>query len=205
MKIKCLKKVFVFLSVVLLLLGTPYGVSFILKENAPVFIKYLEKQGLSLTYREAKPVFSFMDIALCLKEVNIIILNQKLNLGDLTIKAPIYNPYQQMIIATGEGKNALSFEAFHKKGVVDIFSSNLNLGVLETNVTGFLNFNDKTLELKGKANGLLSFLTEYISDEMMLVLSFVLRDFEQKITLDTKNNKLRFNGIPLVPINQLLK
>ena len=205
MKRNALKTILTSVCVLSLIMCVPFFISIVLKGYIPNYINQLEKKGIYFSYTEIQTPFKFFGLGFRFKEANVYILNQKLDLGTVTIDTLIFNPYRQEIITTGTGKNALSLKSTHDNGLIEVKESALNLNGLSGNLTGWIDIHKKDFKLTGRADGVLSFISRFVPDEIAFMLSFVLKERQQKVVLDVKKEKIRFNGFELMPLRNLIK
>ena len=205
MKKNGLKTIIASVCVLSLIICVPFVISLVLKGYLPNYIQQLEKQGMYFSYKEIQTPFKFFGLSFRFKEANIHLLNQKLDLGDVTINTLIFNPYKQQVITTGTGKNALTLNGVHQNGLVDIETGILNLNGLSADLTGWIDVQKKDFKLTGRADGVLSFIAQFVPEKVAFMLSFVIKDYQQKVQLDVKNEKIRFNGFEIMPMHYLIK
>ena len=205
MKRNGLKTIIASVCVLSLIICVPFVISLVLKGYLPKYIQQFEKQGLYFAYKEIQTPFKLFGLSFRFKEASVNLLNQKLDLGDVTINTLIFNPYEQEIITTGTGKNALTLNGVHQNGLVDIEKGILNLNGLSSDLTGWIDVKQKDFDLEGRADGVLSFIAQFVPEEVAFMLSFVLKDEQQKVQLDVKNEKIRFNGFEIMPMHYLIK
>ena len=205
MKRNGLKTIIASVCVLSLIICVPFVISLVLKGYLPKYIQQFEKQGLYFAYKEIQTPFKLFGLSFRFKEATVHLLNQKLDLGDVTVNTLIFNPYEQEIITTGTGKNALTLNGVHQNGLVDIETGILNLNGLSADLTGWIDVKQKDFDLEGRADGVLSFIRQFVPEEVAFMLSFVLKDDQQKVKLDVKKEKIRFNGFEIMPMHYLIK
>lgn len=201
MKINPFKIAIISVITLFFILLLPYVISLTMVKNIPQYLKHFEKQGVFLSYDEVQSPFSFMGMRFRLKNVNAHLFNQKIKLGDVQIDMSVFNFKRQTIMTTGGEGDSLLFECVQDDGFFIVDRAVLSFDVMDAQLDGFVDTKNKEFKLEGRANGLLKIAKKYISKEMIFLLSFVLSDYQQKITLDTKDNKIRINEIKVMDKN----
>lgn len=199
---RCLKKS-LFFSVIILMcicLITPYLIGQWMLKKVPEYLSITKQYGINLTYQNATAPFCFLCVKLVANKTEAYLLNQTIDLGNVTIQMPIWD-WRLFYFDSSpidRKQNYLKATGYFKKGNIQVSSMQTRWDNLETNLAGYINLNNKVLSLKGQASNLLDFINPYVPKAVSVFLPLVIKNTAQDIEIDTYQQYLRVNKIPIL-------
>lgn len=199
---RCLKKI-LFFSVIILMcicLIMPYLIGQWMLKKVPEYLSITKQYGINLAYQNATAPFCFLCVKLVANKTEAYLLNQSIDLGNVTIQMPIWDwrLFYFDFSPIDRKQNYLKATGCFKKGNIQVSSMQTRWDNLETNLAGYINLNNKVLSLKGQASNLLDFINPYVPKAVSVFLPLVIKNTAQDIEIDTYQQYLRVNKVPIL-------
>lgn len=184
----------------------PYLIGQWALKKVPQYLNMTKQYGISLFYQDIKAPFCFLCVKVVANNSKVIVFNQSVDLGKVEIKMPIWDwrLFQFEVQANEKLDFYLSLSGTLKNGVIKVSDAHFMWDKLKANLSGQINLNDKDIALKGQASNLLNFINPYVPQAVSILLPLVVKNTAQEIEIDTHNQYIRVNKIPLLNLEKTL-
>ena len=198
--IKKILMIFVVIIFTICLVG-PYLVGQYMLKSMPEKLKNIGYYGLQLNEESLKSPFCFLTICFETEKATATVLNQTVHLGLVEAKIPVYD-FKSIYFKTTPEKevNYLTLSGKYKNQKIDVISAELSFNGLEAALNGQIDFVSKNILLKGNAINLKSFVAQFVPEQLKGFLFLLFQDSSMPVELDAKNQFLRINKIPFLPL-----
>ncbi len=184
----------------------PYLIGQWALKKIPQHLNMTKQYGISLFYQDMKAPFCFLCVKVVANNAKATVFNQSIDLGKVEIKMPIWDwhLFQFEAQANEQLDYYLSLSGALKNGEINVLDAHFMWDKLKATLSGRMNLNHKEIALKGQASNLLDFINPYVPKAVSMLLPLVIKNTSQEIEIDTYNQYLRVNKIPLLNLEKTL-
>ncbi len=198
-----IKKILIVFGVIVftICLVGPYLAGQYMLKSMPEKLKNIGYYGLYLNEESLKSPFCLLTICFETEKAMLTVLNQTVHLGRVEAKIPIYD-FKSIYLKTTPEKesNYLTLSGKYKNQKVDVISAEFSFNGLEATLNGEIDFATKNIFLKGNAINLKSFVAQFVPKQLKGFLFLLFQDSSMPVELDAKDQFLRINKIPFLPL-----
>ena len=198
--IKKILIIFVIIVFAICLVG-PYLVGQYMIKSMPEKLKNLGYYGLYLNEESLKSPFCLLSVCFETEKATATVLNQTIHLGHVEAKIPVYD-FKSIYFKTTPLKEAnyLTLSGKYKDQRVDVLSAEFSFNGLKATLNGEIDFATKNILLKGNAINLKTFVAQFVPKQLKGFLFLLFQDSSMPVELDAKDQFLRINKIPFLPL-----